>query len=315
MTIVQLEYIIAIAENGSFVEAANKCFVTQPALTTQVKNLEKELDVVIFDRTRKPIIPTEIGKQIIEQSREVILQTKKIPDLVNEFNTDIKGDLRLGIIPTVAPYLIPKFINRFNEYWPSVNVNVVEEITEEVIFKLKNGEMDVGIIATPVDTKGVLAFPLYYEKFYAYVSRSNEKYYKSSLSIDDLNLNDLWLLKEGNCFRNQVINICQGQGEEEFHNHFRYESHNIESLKRIVEVKDGMTLIPQMAAELIPNDKRDMVKEIPDVNPTREISIVVSRQFLKKRLIDNLRETIKEALPHEMTSNTYGSVIETNVKI
>lgn len=315
MTIVQLEYIIAIAENGSFVEAANKCFVTQPALTTQVKNLEKELDVTIFDRTRKPIIPTEIGNQIIDQAREVLMQVKKIPDLVTEYNTDVKGDLTLGIIPTVAPYLIPKFINKYNEYWKSVNLNVVEEITEEIIFKLKNGEMDVGIIATPVDVKGVISFPLYYEKFYAYVSPNNPKYYKETLGEDDLNLSDLWLLKEGNCFRNQVINVCQRSIEEEFHNHFRYESHNIESLKRIVEVKEGMTLIPEMAAEFIPKNKKDMIKKIPSINPYREISLVVSRQFLKKRMIDSLRETIIEEMPKEMTSVPQGVIVETDVKI
>ena len=315
MTLVQLEYILAIAENGSFVEAAAKCFVTQPALTTQVKNLEKELDVIIFDRTRKPIIPTEIGKQIIDQAQEILMQAKKIPDLVTEFNTVVKGDLRLGIIPTVAPYLIPKFINKYNEIWKEVNLNVIEEITEVIISKLKRGEMDVGIIATPIDTKGILSFPLYYEKFYGYVSPNSEKFFKEKLTSDDLDLTDLWLLKEGNCFRDQVINVCQRTVEDEFHNHFRYESHNIESLKRIVEVKDGMTLIPQLAAEHISKDKKDMLKEISDIEPYREISLVVSRQFLKKRIIDSLRETIIDQLPEEMKASPKGIIIETDVKI
>jgi LysR family hydrogen peroxide-inducible transcriptional activator len=315
MTLVQLEYVIAIAESGSFVEAANRSFVTQPALTTQVKNLERELDVVLFDRTRKPIIPTEVGAQIIEQAKEVVQQSRKIPDIVSEFNSDIKGNLTLGIIPTISPYLIPHFINDFNSKHPKVNINVREEITEETISKIKNGDLDAGIIATPVDTKGVIFIPLYYEKFYAYVSPSHPAYYKDELSRNDLRVDELWLLKEGNCFRNQVINICSDREEQEFKNHFRYESHSIESLKRIVEIKNGMTLIPELAADNIPKRKMDMLKKIPDVNPYREISLVVSRQFLKKRLIDSLKNTILEKLPRNMTQKPEGFIIDTNIKV
>lgn len=316
MTLVQLEYIVAIADYGSFVEAANKCFVTQPALTTQVKNLEGELDVVVFDRTRKPIIPTEIGSQIIEQAREVIQQSRKIPDIVNEFNTDVKGNLTLGIIPTVSSYLIPLFINHFNKQHPKVNVNVREEITEEVIFKLKNGELDAGIIATPIQTKGVVTIPLYYEKFFAYVSRNHLLHFKDELQASDLKVSDLWLLKEGNCFRNQVINICAKTTQEEFANQFRYESHSIESLKRIVEVKDGITLIPELAAKLISAKKDDMIKPIADVQPAREISLVVSRQFLKKRLIDSVVALIKEKVPQSMLAKPEeGTIIETDIKV
>ncbi|MAX81867.1 MAG: DNA-binding transcriptional regulator OxyR [Crocinitomicaceae bacterium] len=316
MTLVQLEYIVAIADYGSFVEAASKCFVTQPALTTQVKNLENELDVVIFDRTRKPIIPTEIGAQIIEQAREVIQQSRKIPDIVSEFNTEVKGNLTLGIIPTISPYLIPLFINHFNKQHPKVNVSVREEITEEVIFKLKNGELDAGIIATPIETKGVITIPLYYEKFYVYVSRNHPLYYKEELAATDLKVSDLWLLKDGNCFRNQVINICAKSSQDDFANQFRYESHSIESLKRIVEVKDGITLIPELAAKLISAKKDDMIKVIKDVQPVREVSLVVSRQFLKKRLIDNLANLIKERVPEDMLQKPdEGTIIETDIKV
>lgn len=316
MTTIQLQYIVAIADHGSFVEAAKKSFVTQPALTTQVKNLENELDVIIFDRTRKPIIPTEIGEQIIEQAREVLQQMRKIPDIVNEFNTEIKGNLTLGIIPTISPYLIPLFINALHKELPEVNVNVMEEITEEVIFKLKNGELDAGIIATPIKAKGIVSIPLYYERFFAYVSRNHPLYYKDALRAEDLKLADLWLLKEGNCFRNQIVNICAKSAQEDFSNHFRYESHSIESLKRIVEVKDGITLIPELAANIISAKKNDMIKEIEDVQPTREVSVVVSRQFLKKRLVDNLVRTIKRKVPQTMSEPIEGAnIIDTNIQV
>ena len=314
MTLTQLEYIIAIAEHGSFVEAAEHCFVTQPALTTQVKNLENELDVVIFDRTRKPIIPTEIGRQIIDQSREIVMQSKKIPDLVTEYNKEVKGDLRLGIIPTISPYLVPLFINAFNESHPKVNLHVSEEITEEVITKIKNGELDAGIIATPIDSKGVIFLPMYYETFYGFVSTSHENYYRDEIALDELSLDDLWLLKEGNCFRNQVINICSKNKEGEFHDHFRYESHSIESLKRIVEVKKGMTLIPELATRDIAASKKEMIKPIVG-KPVREISLVVSRQFLKKRFIDGLKNSILESLPQEMLTKPEGHVVETNIHV
>lgn len=314
MTLTQLEYIIAIADNGSFVEAAKQCFVTQPALTTQVKNLENELDVVLFDRTKKPIIPTEVGAQIIEQSREVVLQSRKIPDLVSEYNSDVKGDLRLGIIPTIAPYLIPLFVNEFNAEHPEVNLHVSEEITEDVISKLKTGDIDVGIVATPVDAKGILFIPLYYEKFYGFVSSSHPNYYRDELEAEHLAVEDLWLLKEGNCFRNQVINICNANQEADFQHHFRYESHSIESLKRIVEVKQGMTFIPELASLDVMPSKRDMIKKIA-MEPVREVSIAVNRQFLKKRLIDGLKHTILEGIPTSMRKEHGSSIVDTNIKL
>ncbi len=314
MTLTQLEYIIAIADYGSFVEAARQCYVTQPALTTQVKNLEQELDIILFDRTRKPIMPTEIGAQIIEQARDVLMQSRKIPDLVSEFNSDVKGDLRLGIIPTISPYLVPLFVNEFNENHKKVNLHVSEEITEEVISKIKNGELDAGIIATPVSAKGVHFMPLYYEKFYGYVSPSHPNYYRDSLTTEHLAISDLWLLKEGNCFRNQVINICNAEKDSEFHHHFRYESHSIESLKRIVQVKQGMTFIPELATSDVPPQKKDMVKTI-ESQPVREVSLVVSRQFLKKRLIDSLRQTIVDKLPSSMLQKPDGFILDTDVNV
>ena len=314
MTLAQIEYVLAIAEHGSFVEAAKKRFVTQPALTTQVKNLEEELGVMIFDRTKKPIELTVIGKQIIEQAKEVINQSRKLPDLVKEYQKVEKGDLSIGIIPTISPYLVPLFINNFSEDNEGVNISVKEEITEEIIHKLKNGQLDAGIIATPIETTGIISVPLYYEKFYGYVSRSNMNYPKSTMNITEMLVDDIWLLKEGNCFRNQVINICKQSAKQIFRDNFRFESHSIDSLKKIVEVKNGMTLIPELSLTTIDPKNMDMVKDIEGEVPTREISIVVTRQFLKRRLIDRLRYSILDSLPKGMIENK-GQIVDTNVKI
>lgn len=315
MTLSQIEYILAIAEQGSFVEAAKKRFVTQPALTTQVKNLEEELGVMIFDRTKKPIEPTVIGKQIIQQAKEVINQSRKLPDLVREYQKVDKGDISLGIIPTISPYLVPLFINKFSEDNKSVNIAVQEEITEEIVHKLKNGQLDAGIIATPIETTGLVTIPLYYEKFYAYVSRANTDYHKSELNISELNVDNIWLLKEGNCFRNQVINVCKKSDKQPFRDNFRFESHSIESLIRIVDIKNGMTLIPELSLPGIPQKNLDMVKEIEGETPTREISLVVTRQFLKRRIIDRLQYAIQDSLPDGVWTEKHGEIVATDVKI
>ena len=315
MTLTQIEYVLAIAEHGSFVEAAKKRYVTQPALTTQVKNLEEELGVMIFDRTKKPIIPTTIGEQIIEQAKEVANQSRKLHDLVGEYQRVEKGDLSIGVIPTISPYLVPLFINNFSENNKEVNVSVTEEITEEIIHKLKNGQLDVGIIATPIETTGIVHIPLYYEKFYGYVSRSNTDYHKSDINIGELDINDIWLLKEGNCFRDQVMNICKQSKKQLFRENFRFESHSIESLKRIVEAKNGMTLIPELSLATISSKNMDMVKEITGTVPIREVSLVVTRQFLKRRMIDRLMYSIQDSLPEELKSDNGNKIISTSVKV
>jgi len=315
MTLTQIEYVLAIAEHGSFVEAAKKRYVTQPALTTQVKNLEEELGVMIFDRTKKPIIPTTIGNQIIEQAKEVVSQSRKLHDLVGEYQKVEKGDLAIGIIPTISPYLVPLFINNFGENNKEVNVSVQEEITEEIIRKLKNGQLDVGIIATPIETTGIVHIPLYYEKFYGYVSRANVNYHKATINIAELDINDIWLLKEGNCFRDQVMNICNQSKKQMFRDNFRFESHSIESLKRIVEVKNGMTLIPELSLPTISSKNKDMVKELEGITPVREISLVVTRQFLKRRIIDRLMYSIQESIPEKLKTDHGNLVVDTSVKV
>lgn len=313
MTLIQLEYILAIYDCGSFVEAAQKSNVTQPALTTQVKNLEKELDVVIFDRTKKPIAATAIGEQIIEQARDLVKLSKNIPDLVNVYNDVEKGDLTLGIIPTIAPYLVPLFVNSYNDLYKEVNLNVKEEITENVLAKLKTGELDAGIIATPVDAKGVVSYPLYYEQFFAFVSPLHPFYYKSEIEVEDINTTDIWLLSEGNCFRNQVINICDYELQKQFKGSFRYESNSIESLKMILDVKPGMTLLPELATLNVRESKREMIKPIAGNTVLREVSLVVSRDFLKRKLLRNLKDCIQDALPKQISLTPIGEVIDPNV--
>lgn len=313
MNLHQFEYLIALDRYRNFSTAAKSCYVTQPALTVQIKNLEDELKAVLFDRSKKPLMPTEAGKAIIEQARIIMRQTGKLKDIITLFSSEIAGELRLGIIPTVSPYLIPLFINEFNEKYSKVKLYIEEEITENILSFLKDGIFDAGIIVTPFKMKGMITRPLYYEKFYAYVSNEHELAKKRKLKTTDLSINNLWLLKEGNCFRNQVINICAKTSDNNSQAGFHYESYSLDSLKRIVEKKKGVTVIPELAADDIPEENRNMLKHFSDFTPIREVSLVINRIFLKKRMIDGLADTIIENIPKRMRKADTSALIDTSI--
>jgi len=299
LTLSQLHAIVTLAAERNFARAAEKCFITQPALTVQVQNLEQELGVIIFDRSKKPLLPTEIGALIIEQARFVLQESQKIPELIKNFQQEISGELRLGIIPTIAPYLVPRFINSFLQKYPRVQLSITEKITETIIGQLKTNELDAGIFVTPWKDRAIKVMPLFYEEFFVYVSPQHPLFKKKPFDFDDLLLEDVWLLDEGNCFRNQVINICHTSRE----NHpmpLRYQSGSIESLKKIVETRAGMTLIPELAIDNIIAENKKMVRRFKHTTPVREVSLVTTRSYVKQRLIEKLKEEILEHIPKSM---------------
>ncbi|MCK5456331.1 MAG: hydrogen peroxide-inducible genes activator, partial [Melioribacteraceae bacterium] len=251
MNLQQIEYLLALDKYRNFSVAAEKVFVTQPALTIQIKNLERELGVEIFDRNKKPIIPTEIGEELIEHARLLHRNTEKFKDIVNEFKADFSGELRIGIIPTVAPYIVPKFVNNFLLKYPNVNLTFSEVISEDILVQLKDGTLDAGILVTPFPMENTIVFPLYYEKFYTYVSTEHPLSKRKKIRTAELDLQDLWLLEEGNCFRNQIINICTRDVEYTSKGKFRYESLSIDSLMKIVDSSKGITVIPEFAKTLL----------------------------------------------------------------
>ncbi len=315
MTITQLRYVITIADTGSFVEASRVCGVTQPALTIQVRNLENELDTVIFDRTKKPVIPTETGFLIIEQARNVLLEAKQVADVVNEQRKLLDGNLKMGIIPTVSPYLLPYFADDFNTSYPNIKLHVQELITEDIVEKLKNGSIDVGIVATPLSANNIITMPVCYEKFYAFVSRNHPLFFKDKVTIEDLNNSDLWLLKEGNCFRDQVINICAEGALKNSENTFKYESHSIEALMQVVELKKGVTLIPELKVKELTGKRKELIREIADNPPMREISVIVRKGYLKKRFIERLKKKIIAGIPEGMSEKPEGILVDPNIKL
>lgn len=311
MTIVQLEYAVAVDTYRSFVLAAKKCFVTQPTLSMQIQKLEEQLGVKLFDRTHQPIIPTDIGGEIIEQARKIISESKKINEIISEKNNTISGELKIGIIPTVAPYLLPKVLGTFLLKYPKVHLNITELHTEIIIQQLKFGMLDCGILATPLAQPSLIETPLYYENFVAYLSKSSPLFKKKALTANDLDDDQLWLLNEGHCMRNQILNICKHKQNN--NNHLEYNSGSIETLIRMVDINNGITIVPELSLQDFSNHKLDKVRYFKSPEPSREISLVIHQNFIKKRLMGVLQEEILASIAKRMKSKKKKEIMEINV--
>ncbi len=300
MTLIQLEYIIAIDTYRHFATAAQKCFVTQPTLSMQIQKLEEELDIKIFDRSKQPVVPTELGEQIIKQARVVIQETQFIREIITNQKEEIAGELRLGIIPTLAPYLLPLFLNHFLAKYPHINVNIVEVTTELLVEKLKKQLIDVGILATPLHEEGIFETNLFYEEFVVYASPASSLLKENIIELNSIQNDLLLILQEGHCMRSQVINLCGLNAGKEKSSRLAYETGSIETLKRMVEINNGVTIIPELATCNLPEINKSMVRHFGEPVPVREISLVTHRYFMKKRLIDVLQKEILGVIPQEM---------------
>jgi len=303
MTFVQLEYVVAIDTYRHFASAAEHCFVTQPTLSMQVQKLEDELGVKIFDRSKQPVVPTEIGIEIIEQARRILSEKNVINELVQTKKGIITGELRIGIIPTLAPYLLPLFIQSFNKKYPNIKLVVQELMTEYIISRLREGRIDVGILVTPLQENGIKEHVLFYEELLAYVSRKNTAYKKTYVLPQDIDPEKLWLMEEGHCFRSQIVNLCELRRASEMGTHFEYEAGSIETLRRMVELNDGITILPELTTLDMSARQLQLIRHFKKPAPMREVSIVVHRDFVKKRLIEALKEEIIAAIPDKIKLN------------
>lgn len=299
MTLVQLEYIVAVDTYRSFVGAAEKCFVTQPTLSMQVQKLEEMLNVKIFDRSKQPIIPTEIGAQIIEQARLVLQESSKIKEIISSQQQDVVGELKVGIIPTVAPYLLPKVIASMMEKYPDLKLLIWEYTTEDIIHHLKTGILDCGILATPLGDNSVDEAPMYYENFVTYISKNSKLYKKKAIDADDLEDENVWLLNEGHCMRSQVLNICRSTKQNRLQG-LTYNTGSVETLIRMVDMNNGATLLPELALEELSNKQLSKVRYFKSPEPVREISLVTHKNFIKKRMLNALKEEILAVIPKTM---------------
>ena len=310
MTLTQLEYIAALDTSRHFVLASEKCFVTQPTLSMQIQKLEEELGVKIFDRTKQPVIPTEMGASIIAQARIVLREAGMIRQMITEQKDTMTGEIRIGIIPTLAPYLLPSLFKNIREKYPQVNLMIKETITEEVLQELKNNRLDCGIVVTPLEDPSIKEDVLFYEELFVYVSKQNALHNKKYVLPSDIDPNQLWLLEEGHCFRSQVLNLCELRKHSNLH--FRYETSNIETLKRMVDKSDGITILPELAVMEFSKPEMKLVKRLKEPSPAREVSLVTHRDHLKTKLIKTLKEEILAIVPKAMQKLNRKKVVEIN---
>ncbi len=311
VSLIQLEYIVELAKHQSFTYAAEHCFVTQPTLSMQIKKMEDDLGIILFDRTKKPVMPTAIGEIVIEQARLILAETAKIKELVQFNQLTLSGKLRLGVIPSIAPYLLPQFIGKFSKKYPDLEISVRELLSEDIMKSLENDELDVGLLATPLPRHGFNITPLFYEQILIYCSQDHEFAQQNTIDIAQMKDKKIWLMSNGNCFRNQVINLCDLK-ESNVATNFHYESASIETLIKLVENEGGMTLIPELAAVNMSAKKRATVKSFKKINPVREVSLITNRIFIKKRMIEALEEGIKGTISNEMLDKNRGDIVEWN---
>ena len=290
MTIIQLQYLIEVANCGSFSAAADHCFVTQPSLSMQIKALEDELGVILLDRSKKPVIPTEAGAVVIAQAQETLRSYNYIRESIAELKGVTAGKLRLGVIPTIAPYLLHKFIPTFVKKYPKVELEIREMIPADVIEALHHDRIDAALVASGTCGEGIIEHDLFSDRFYAYVSPSNPLYERSNIRFEDIDLKDLILLSKGNCMRDQIMELCLAR--REMPSHYYFESGSLDTLMRIVNCTSSMTIIPEMALEYIPADRKSQVKMLAKGATSRRIAMVVRRTYVKNSIVKALEQTI-----------------------
>ncbi len=307
-TLTQLEYILAVEKYKHFGKAAKACHVSQPSLSVQIQKVEELLGYILFDRSKKPILTTDLGQKFIVQSRLIINEHKKLLDL-NVQGGVVTGKFNLGVIPTLSPYVVPLFVESFSKKYPDVFLNVVEHKTDDIIRLLSLDELDGGILVTPLKEDQIIERHLFYEPFHIYMSQCHALSQRTTIKESELKGEDIWLLSEGHCFRDQAIKICSLHEGNRLLKNINFESGSLETLKNLVKKGCGYTLLPYLATlDLNQEDRSQMLKSFSGTTPTREVSLVHSRSFLKEKIIDALVEEIILKIPEEVKSLHSGSV-------
>ncbi len=304
MTITQLQYILAVAEYRNFTLAAEKSFVTQPTLSMQIQKVEDELDVIIFDRTKKPIQVTEVGEQIVNQAKNIVLEATRMKDIVDQQKGFIGGQFRLGIIPTVMPTLLPMFLKSFINKYPKVRLIIEELNTDEIIKKLKTGHLDAAIAATPLEEENLKEIVLYFEPFVAYVSNDQKIDENKIIKLSDLDVEQILLLQDGHCFRDTIINLCKNSASSE-NNRFQLESGSFETLIKLADEGMGTTLLPYLHTLDLQKSAQKKLRYFEEPQPAREISLIYPKNALKIQLIDALRSTISGVVKGAITFQNF----------
>lgn len=298
MNLQQLEYILAVDTFRHFARAAEHCHVTQPTLSMMIQRLEEELDVKIFDRTSQPVQPTIPGKKIINQARAVLYQTSLIKDIVNEEKTTLKGTFHLAILPTIAPYLLPRFFQQLMEKYPELDIRIVETKTNQALSALQSGEVDAAVIASEMNENKIQSETLYYEQFFGYVSRNESIFDNQLIRSSDINGERLWLLDEGRCFRDQLVRFCKMEKVKLRQAAYRLGS--METFMRMVESGNGITFIPELAVMQLNHEQKELVRPFAIPRPARQITIATRTDFIRHSILATIKDSIRQSVPKEM---------------
>ena len=298
MTLTQIEYILAVAKEQSFRGAAQARFVSQPTLSIQIQKLEDELGVLIFDRSVSPIVPTKIGERIIEQAKVAYHEMMRIPELIQFQKHGLIGELNVGIIPTISPYLVPFFLKSFSAKYPQVELTISELTTRSCMEQLEREEVDAVIIATKEDEQRFVQEQLYEEEFVLFAQKDHKLLAKKQLSTHDISLSDLWLLEEGHCLSDQIINTCKLRHDiSQLPGHLNFKIGNLESLRLLVQENFGYTLLPSLSTLKLPPKEKKLLRTFAGNKPQRTVYLTVRRGYLKQALVKALKTEILETVP------------------
>lgn len=296
MTLQQMEYIVAVDKYRHFARAAESCGITQSTLSSLIQKLEYELDVTIFDRSCHPVQPTELGVEIINQAKILLFNASQIEELVASRKGESIGKVRMGIAPTIAPYILPKMFKYLSDNHPDIQLYVEEAHVSAIVQKLERAELDLALLATPLDNKELLEVPVYNERFVAYISPEEEIYGTDGINTYDLPVHNVWVLREGYCPNRGVFPFCHIQQEKPA----IYEAGSIETLVKIVDENGGYTIIPELHVPLLRKCQQSHIHNLNNPEPSREIAFVVRRDYVRERLLNILADAIKSIIPLHM---------------
>lgn len=308
MTLQQLEYILAVARHGHFGRAADACNVTQPTLSAMIGKLEEEIGAKLFDRNRQPICPTPVGERVVQQAREVLAQADSIKDIVKEEQQSVGGKFRLGILPTIAPYLLPRFFPQLMKKYPALDIRVQEMKTHQIKEALLQGDIDAGILAAIEGLEDYSQISLFYEKYVGYVAREDSLFKKEVIRTADVaSSSQLWLLDEGHCFRDQMVRFCQMKSSQT--SQLAYNLGSMETFMRMVESGMGITFIPELASIQLSEPQKELVRPFAIPIPTRQLLLITNRNFIRQTLLDVVVKEVQASVPKAMLKLGAGQVL------
>lgn len=299
MTLTQLNYILAVDRCRNFAQAARECFVTQPTLSMQIQKLEDYLQIIIFDRSKSPVEPTPMGQKVLHYAQKVMSAANELEELGKSLRGEVSGEFILAIIPTLAPYVLPLFVNNFLDQYPRVELKIFEYQTDEIIRLLREGKIDGAILATPLEEKDIKENPLFLEPFSVFLSPGHSLLKKKQIEQKDLEIKDAWLLKEGHCMRSQALSLCKVTKDKSGRQLF-FEAGSMETLINMVKSSSGFTILPYLACETLSEKDKKLLREFKGVSPVREVSFVTGPLSMKTSIEKALMEVFMKGLPDEL---------------